>query len=363
MRLRKIYLATLVGLSIATGLSSCDPSGVDVNGDNTQHKVILPQTRGIVLNEGSMDKNNSFIEAFDYTNDTICNPRLFLEQNGKAIGDTGQDLIVSGNDLFLTVTGSGYIAKLDGFGLLEKEFDFNTMPKLGAPRYGVADGDYLYVTSQGGYVSKFKTSDLSFVDTVKVDANPEGIIVNGGKVYCVNSGQGAGNTMSVIDLNSFTLEESVTVCNDPVKIYGNTNGDIFILGYDENWNTVLYSYDKQAESVSEIGVASSVMVMGNKLYIANTTTDWATYATNTTFYTYDTITKATSNVSFLKNAPAGLSSATVYGLYVNQYTGDIYVTTTDYVTNGTIHHFGADGTYNSTFSSGGINPSKIIFMR
>ena len=103
-------------------------------------------------------------------------------------------------------------------------------------------------------------------------------------------------------------------------------------------------------------------VTKNTLYLAFSETDWSTYATTTTFYSYNAKSGQLNKSSFLKNAPEVLTSSSVYGISVNEENGDIYVMTTDFVTPGHIYHFKSDGTFVKDFASTGVNPRKIAFL-
>lgn len=80
------------------------------------------------------------------------------------------------------------------------------------------------------------------------------------------------------------------------------------------------------------------------LYLVNSLTDWNTYTTVNTFFTYNIKTGQMNNASFLKDAPAELTSSTLYMLEVNENNGDIYISTSEFTTNGTIYRFKKDGT-------------------
>jgi hypothetical protein len=120
---------------------------------------------------------------------------------------------------------------------------------------------------------------------------------------------------------------------------------------------------KEDGTFQQIGNCSKWAAYGNTLYLAYSETDWNTYATTTTFKTYDAATSTLSENSPFKNAPEELASSSVYGISTNPYNGDIYVMTSDYVTNGKIYHFKNDGTYVKTLQSTGISPRKIIFLQ
>lgn len=80
------------------------------------------------------------------------------------------------------------------------------------------------------------------------------------------------------------------------------------------------------------------------------------------FFTYNIKTGQMNNASFLKDAPAELTSSTLYMLEVNENNGDIYISTSEFTTNGTIYRFKKDGTFIEKFDAGGINPNSAVFF-
>src|SRR5574344_2130247 len=315
MKLRKsLYLSVIFGLILSAGFTSCssdDSDYVDYSGS----KVTLPKTRAFVLNEGSYKGNNSTLEVFNFLQDTICNKAIYLSQNGTKIGDTGEDLITDGENLYMLVYGSSYMAKMNGAGMKTASYTFTSTQ--GQPRKAIVNGDYLYVTTYGGYVLKFTKSDLKYVASCQVAANPENIVYYDGKLYVICNGYGKLSLMDVIDESTFT----------------------------------------------EIGGSTSMAIKDDVLYIVNCVTNWKTYATTTSFYSYNISTGKTDTSSFLKNVPTVLTNTSVYSFDINPYDGSFYLGTTDYATEGNIYHFASDGTYKTTFASGGVSPSHIVFMR
>ena len=49
-------------------------------------------------------------------------------------------------------------------------------------------------------------------------------------------------------------------------------------------------------------------------------------------------------------------------LEVNDNNGDIYISTSEFTTNGTIYRFKKDGTFIEKFDAGGINPNSAVFF-
>ena len=61
--------------------------------------------------------------------------------------------------------------------------------------------------------------------------------------------------------------------------------------------------------------------------------------------------------------PEAIKSSSAYSMSVNPYTGDIFLATTDFSTDGIIYKFKADGTYQLAFPAYGVNPNKIVFLK
>ena len=103
MKFRSLFLSALCGLAVSTAFTSCSDDEYDPfeYGSN----VALPEHRGLVLNEGSYQKNNASIAFFDAVMDTTTKAAndLYLIQNKKQLGDTGQDLIVEDNNIYVSI--------------------------------------------------------------------------------------------------------------------------------------------------------------------------------------------------------------------------------------------------------------------
>jgi len=324
------------------------------------YAVKLPKTRAFVMNEGSYDNNDATLMAFDYSNDTVCSTQLILKQNGQRIGDTGMGLTAYDGDLFFSVYGSSYIAKTDGYGLLKNIFKCDE--KMGQPRNIAANDNNIYVTTYGGYVAKFDAESLTLIDTLKVDANPEQIIVSDGYIYCVSSGWGAGNTMTKINETRFTVESIYTIESNPQKIIADNNGNIYYTHFDASYNQNIYAFNESDTTSTYIGYGQNIVANGNTLYIIGSTYDENWMQTNI-FYSYNSKTKSVNEQSFIDSEiEEEIKTANIYAFDRNPYNGDLYIATTDYKTSGIIYHFDSKGKLISKILTGGINPNKIVFL-
>ena len=357
----KFLSVMLSAVALSAGFVSCSDDDDSWNAQSEGSKINMVSTRAFVLNEGSYQANNAGMTYFDWAADTIYNSDLYQAQNGVKMGDTGQDIVLGsdGNTVYTILSGSKYVAKLNSVGIENARYPFDA--KLGDPRYLVEKNGFLYVTSYGGYVVKLNAKDLTLADTVKVGANPEYIVEKDNTIYCSVSGWGADKRVALIDLADFHTVHYSDVMDNPDQMIV-VAGRIFVQGYGASYNYPWGELKKDG-TFEEIGSCSKWAAYGNTLYLAYSETDWNTHETTTTFKTYDAATSTLSNESPFKNAPEELASLSVYGMSTNPYNGDVYVMTSDYVTNGRIYHFKSDGTYVKTLEATGISPRKIIFLR
>lgn len=357
MKTRSFWLAMLSAMAVTAGFTSCSDDD-EWNWSKEGSKIEMSVTRAFVLDEGSMGKNNAGITYFDWKTDKTYGKDLYMAQNGVGLGDLGQDIIVDGNDIYVITSGSRVIYRLNGVGIRQGSMSISN--DLGDPRYGIVKDDYLYVTCYGGYVAKIDKKNLSLVGKVEIGKNPEYITEKDNKIYCTCSGWGADKRVAVIDIKSFNKADFFEVMDNPDRII-NVAGHIFVQGYGAYYDYPWGELDVNSGKFTEKGHCSSWAGYKNALFLAFSETNWSTYETTTTLSAYD-VKAGNTNTSFFKNVPAEIYSSSVYGISVNEKTGDIYVMTSDFTTPGQIYHFNSDGSFVGKFSSTGINSRKIVFL-
>lgn len=369
MKLRSLFYATLCGLLVTGTFTSCSDDEEVNDSWKEGSKIDLPRYRGFVLNEGTYEKNNTTISYFDAAADTTTTKLndLFTIQNGMPLGDTGQDIIAEDGYLYVSVYGSSYVAKLNGSGVLQSKYNCNS--EIGQPRYLVEEDGYLYVTTYGGYIVKLKASDLSYVDKVAVGHTPEGIAEEDGKLYCVNGnsvdGTASDNRLAIVDIATFKVDKYVEVANNPQKVVCD-DGFVFIQAYGDDWvNTPIQAYDIKTGKLTDLGYGSRIAVEDDALYVIYSKTDWNTYQTVNTFFTYNVHTlQKTDITNKVTSEVPELGSATIYSFSVNPYDDSFYIGTTLYASGyGTIYHFGKDWSYKTKFTSWGQNPNNVVFLK
>lgn len=376
MKSTKFWFGVCAMLSISGLVTSCSKDD-EPKHDDTDSKVELPNYRMFILNSGSIGANNSNI-SFYAPKEGKGIADIFYEQNGFRLGDTGQDMIEDDDQIYVSVYGSNYLAKLNAAGVEQGRVSFTSDPELqGGVRFLAEEGKFIYASFHGGVVAKINKNDLSIAGKItNIGANLEGVAIEDGRLYVANSYSQSVDPetgknvykyldeMFVIDLKNFSLSQTLTVCTNPNQV-AEEDDMIFVIG---NGNYADKGYEcqmidpKQNNKITSIAVATNMAVGNDKVYLVNSVTDWSSYTTTNTFFYYDIKAGRLVESSFMKDAPIELASASIYMMTVDDETGDIYIGTSDYVSNGNLYRFNRDGSYITKFDSGGINPFKAIFL-
>ena len=210
----------------------------------TQAKRPDDALRGLyLLNEGNMGSNKATLDFLDFTRGFYIR-NIYAQNNPtvvKELGDTGNDLQLYNNRLYVVLNGSHKVEVVEA----------GTCRRIGqvdipSPRYIAFDGNYAYVTSYvnpqasgtdvKGSVYKIDLASLSVVGNLLVGYSPEEAVVLNGKLYVANSGgtQGfsSGNfdrTVSVIDLTEFKEIGKAEVGINPTRIRKDPNNRLWVL--------------------------------------------------------------------------------------------------------------------------------------
>lgn len=370
MKTRSLWFGLLCMMALGVTLTACEDD--DDKLDDTGSQVELPDTRAYILYEGSSTKNNAGIAFYAPNKDADFYSNIFLKQNSKQLGDTGQSIVEEDGKIYVAVFGSNYIARLNAACVEEGRVSFVGDAELsGGVRYMAVEDGYIYASFHGGAVAKISARTLKVEKKLTgLGDNLEAVVINDGLLYVANSCKADWSVyhkeIKVINLKDFTLKETITTLNqNPYKPMLEENDKIFFISndYDSVEGYVLQMIDtKNGNKVSKVGIASLMDEYEGTLYLINSVTDWTTRETTNTFFTYDIKKEEMNDSSFLKNAPAELTSKGIYMIQLNPNNGDIYIATSDYVTNGTIYRFRNDGSFVESFDAGGLNPSSMVFF-
>lgn len=373
MKVRSLLFGMLCMLALSASLVSC--SDEDDVLDDSGSTVSLPQVRAYFLNEGTQKENNAGIMFYAPNGDAASISDIFKKQNNAQLGDVGQDMIVYEECLYVAVYGSNYLVKLNAAGVVQKRVSFVGDADLSAGIRSIAAEDgYIYASFYGGTVAKIDANTLQVEKKLTgVGSNLEGVAISERMLYVadsykvVDSKYVYNKEVAVIDLNTFSLKEKLTVTQNP-NMMTEEDDRVYLISWDYSAESYVLQMiePKNGNKVSQLGYATHMAAKGDLLYLVDSRVDyshWPEVSARNSFATYDAKSGKMNATSFLKNVPEELNAAVVYMIEVNGKNGDIYIATTGHgKTNGNVYRFKSDGSFVEQFDCGGQNPKRSVFF-
>ena len=324
-----------------------------------------------VLCQGNMGSNKATIDYLDLSNDdgNIHYLRnIYVERNPstvKELGDVGNDIQVYGTRMWIVVNSSNKVEVC-------RSMDCKRIGQVDIPncRYVAFHGDYAYVSSYTNKVYKVDTLTLQIVNQVEVGYQPEEMAVVGGKLYVANSGgyraPDYDNTISVIDLNTFTEEGRMTVAPNLHRLRADKYGQLWVSSRGD-YNDIkpsLHCIDlnSQLSIVNYQLSASDLQIVGDSLYYIGTA--WSDQTqTNTKSMGLVDVKKHEVLSTDIFESPQAKGITMPYGIKVNPVTKDFYLMDAkNYISSGELLSFKADGTFQWRQWTGDI-PACAVFVK
>lgn len=345
----------LLSLLAACAFSCEKPDPIE----EPQNTPVEAVSHGVyVLSEGLKNMNNSAITFYDFDKGTVT-PDAFLAANNRGLGDTGEDLKIYGSKLYCVVNVSETVEIME----TKTAKSLKQISLSGRlPRHIAFDEGYAYVCCFDGSVVKIDTATMEVTATATAGSNPDGICVANGKLYVANSGglnyPNYGNTVTVIDIASFTPIKDIPVVINPTRIDADSQGDVYVVS-NGNYGSVPMTFqriDSQTDEVVQTFdfAVTNFAISGSSCYLYH-----FDYSTNQySVKVMDVFTEQIVKEQFITD---GTTLTTPYGITVNPANGDVYLTDAyQYTTNGDVICFGSDGHKKFSFEAG-ICPSVIVF--
>lgn len=312
----------------------------------------------LILNEGLFNLNNSSLSWLDLSTHEVTND-IFLSINNRPLGDTGNDMLVYGNKIYIAVNISSTIEVIDRNTLVSiKQIPFNYNNQSQQPRSLVAYNGKVFVSSFDGYVTAIDTSSLSITNRIKVGRNPEGICVSNNSLFIANSGGlDIGNpdsTVFEIDLTTLAVVDTFVVGKNPGALIADDYNNVYVVqrgdyGSDPSQLVRINTLDK---SVTDLGhLATSLAKRGDYLYLSHY--DFNTNASNVSLF--DCSSQSLINSSFISNQDI----TTLYGTAPFQSDQLICIDAMSFTNSGYLRFFNSSGQLTNSFNVG-LNPNSII---
>ena len=328
--------------------------------------------RMFVLCEGLFNSNNSTLACIDYNSQTFY-ADFFKEygNNRRGLGDTANDMKIHNGQIWIVVNISSQIEVVNALtGKSVRQIPlFNEKNEPRQPRNIIFHNNKAYVCSFDGTVIEINTQTFTEERIVTCGRNPDGITAANNKLYVANSGgldaaNGSGlsydNTVSVIDLDTFTEIKKIEVGINPQRIAADSEGDIYVVSRGNNANIkarfqrIDSNTDELAESFDDIA-AVNFSILNDTAYIYNF--DY----TNETYWikTFDCINEKIILEQFIAD---DTKLDRPFGIYPHPLTGDLFIgDAKTYIDFGTIYCFNRAGKLRYKIEQIGQNPNNFLF--
>ena len=348
MRLSSLFVLSLL-------LFACDK-------DDNQPTVTETLDNGIlVLCEGLFQQNNSSLSWIDLSNEAV-NTDFFTSQNGRFLGDTGNDMKVYGSKIYIIVNNSNtveVINKKDGKSI--KQISMTNGAAAKQPRSITFYNGKAFVTCYDGFVDVIDTTSLTISQRIPVGSNPEGLAISNGKLFVSNSGglnyPAVDSTISIIDLASYTELDRIVVGKNPGAVQVDSEGDVYVIARG-NYGTIpsrMVRINSQTNAVEQTFTfdASGMALMQDYFLIS-----FYNYSTQTSeIRLFNTLSETLENNNFISTS--GLT--TLYGIQYNPVSDKIYcLDAMNYTNSGYVRQYTSAGVFEKSYHVG-LNPSKLVF--
>jgi YVTN family beta-propeller protein len=343
------YCFILVGLSLLLSCKKNNPKPI-----LEPSEPVLFSNGLLILNEGLFNHNNSeltwsnFSQGIDFQN-------VFNAQTNRGLGDTGNDLQIYGNKIYIVVNVSNTIEVLDkNTGSSIRQINMIQGSQGKQPRSIVFYQGKGYVSCFDGYVDVIDTATLTVIERIQVGTNPEGLCVSNNKLFVSNSGglnaPAMDSTVSVVDLNTHEELLKIVVGKNPGEIIS-VNNSVFVL-VRGNYGSIP-SRLKRISSITNILEetynfdVSSISASSNHIY----------FSYDNTIGKFDLNTNAVINSTWIQN-----SSVTLYKVQFLPIINQLAIfDAKNYTNSGNVKMYSTDGILQKTIQSG-LNPSKAVYL-
>lgn len=344
-------------------LTSCDDMEDKLKPTNANTKA--EPTMLYILSEGLFNMNNSTLSSYNLKTGELTND-LFLKANKRGLGDTANDLGLYGSKLYVVVNVSSQIEVLDaktGKSLAQIPM-FGTNGVAREPRFIEFYKGKAYVCSFDGTVAKIDTTSLQIESLVQCGKNPDGICVANNKLYVSNSGglsfPNFENTVSVINLSTFTEVKKIIVGMNPGRLHADNQGDVYVVSRGNNGENP-YVFQR-INTVTDDLAQSFIDIQALNFNIHNDTAYIYNYDFNkqsSWVKVFDCKTEKLISENFITD---GTEPDTPYGIDINPVNGDVYLTDSkSYTVLGDVLCFNKQGKLKFKLKQIGLNPNKVVF--
>ena len=330
-----------------------------------------------LLNEGNMGSNKATIDYLDFSKGIYIR-NIYGERNPniiKELGDVGNDIQVYGNRLYAVINCSHKVEVMD-------LYTCRRIGQIDIPncRYIRFHGDKAYISSYVGPVSidpnaqlgaifEVDTATLRITRQVTVGYQPEEFEIIDNYIYVANSGgyraPDYDSTLSVVNLTDFRQVKKIPVCVNPHRVRKDQYNRLWITSRGDHKDVqpqlvCLHPLHPTPYTLHHI-LPSEMVIIGDSMYYYGAHWSDETMSNQLTYGVLNIQYPITNNQSFITDGNEK-NIKIPYGIQVNPYNGDIYITDAkNYVSSGQLHCYSREGKRKWSVRTGDI-PAHMCFV-
>lgn len=358
--LKHLKLA-LIALSATLLLAACDET------DPVEPGTLTATTsEALIVNQGNQYSGIAgTLSSIDLKTGSLTDG-VFQTANSQSLGDTPQNAVYHGSKLYVAVYGSNLVWVLDA-----------TTKKIlqqvstASPEWIEAGGDYVFVANNDGNVTRIDTASYE-TQSIAVGPNPAGMTISGDYLYVsISDGYNYANAyengkkVAKVNLITFTKEADIPVGMNPGRIVSDRKGNVFVVCNGDYATVGAQIYEIAAGETTSTALWEGSQIACNSntgvLYVLNTTTDWTTGSSTTTYASYNTSTLAEMTNVFAQNSDL---PATPNGIFVDEISGRVYIpadrSAFGYASQGDVFVFDSTGLLLKKYAVG-VHPFAVAF--
>lgn len=355
-------LFSILCVLAAAVLVGCNPKP---NDGGKPDESPAPYHDGVfVLCEGSYGAGNASLWFYDPESGEVV-ADVFGAANDALLGDVGQSLYMYNGLLFVVVNNSGVVWVLDRTtGKVKASFE-----NLTSPRFVAIDN-----SGTKGYISQLYTNEIITFDprtltqtgtiTLENVVSSEQMAVVGDKLFVASWSN--DHKITVLDTTTNKQITTFEVGVQPYSMVVDKNNTLWVVCDGGNeYSTLPEGVTMEAPSLWRINTetlaATKTQTFESGGYFRSRLA--MNGAGDTLYFIYDAVWAIDVATGTLPSDPLiTIEGWGQYGLDVDPVSGDIYIADAkDYMSNGEVARYGADGVLKSTFEVG-LLPSKFAFF-
>ena len=335
-----------------------------------------------LLNEGNMGSNKASIDYVDFVNGYYIR-NLYAERNPtviKELGDVGNDLQIYGSKLYAVINCSHKVEVMDARTCVRiGQIDIPNCRYIRFSRGKAYVSAYVGPVSinpdaQLGAVFEVDTATLTVTREVSVGYQPDELDILGEYIYVANSGgyrvPDYDYTVSVVERYGMKQVQKIPVGINLHRLRKDRHNRLWVSSRGDYGQIppALHLLERKNSTSKEMAVTdtfpipcSEFVIAGDSLYFYGVSWNSQTESNHVSYGIFNIASKTLSASSFITDGTEK-DIKIPYGIAVNPYNGDIFVTDAkNYVSSGVLHCYGKNGRKKWSVRTGDI-PAHMAFL-